>query len=195
MGKITKSIPHLSKEEIQARIKATVGFWRVQKWLVIWNALVDPRPAGEIALHTGLAEQSVHNLISRYNRLGPEAVEGPGKGGRRRSYLSWEEEASFLESFRQAALTGKIATAAEIKVDLERRIGQKVHKTMVYRLLKRHGWRKLAPQPGCSPAAAKACFPLNNAGQGPASRRLGAGPRRAESARPSRRPGFPPARG
>ena len=147
MGKITKSIPHLSKEEIQERIKATVGFWRVQKWLVIWNALVDPRPAGEIALHAGLAEQSVHNLISRYNRLGPEAVAGPGKGGRRRSYLSWEEEASFLESFRHAALTGKIATAAEIKVALERRLGQKVRKTTVYRLLKRHGWRKLVPRP------------------------------------------------
>ena len=147
MGKVTKSNPHLSKEEIQERIKATVGFWRVQKWLVIWNALVDPRPAGEIALHTGLAEQSVHNLISRYNRLGPDAVGGPGKGGRRRSYLSWDEEALLLESFRQAALTGQIATAAEIKVALERRIGQKVHKTTVYRLLKRHGWRKLVLRP------------------------------------------------
>ena len=83
MGKVTNCIPHLSGEEIQKRIKATVGFWRVQKWLVIWNALVDPRPASEIAKHTALAEQSVHNLISRYNRLGPQAVEGPGKGGRR----------------------------------------------------------------------------------------------------------------
>ena len=147
MAKVTKSIPHLSKEEIQDRIKATVGFWRVQKWLVIWNALVDPRPAGEIALHTGLAEQSVYNLISRYKRLGPETVEGPGKGGRRRSYLSWDEEASFLESFRQAALTGQIVTVAEIKAALERRIGQKVHKTTVYRLLKRQGWRKVVPRP------------------------------------------------
>jgi transposase len=147
MGKITKSIPYLSKEAIQERIKATVGFWRVQKWLVIWNALVAPRPAKEIALHTGLAEQSVHNLISRYNRLGPEAVEGPGKGGRRRSYLSWDEEAAFLESFRQAALTGQIATAADIKEALEKRLGHKVHKTMVYRLLKRQCWRKLVPRP------------------------------------------------
>ena len=147
MGKITKSIPHLSKEEVQERIKSTVGFWRVQKWLVIWNALVDPRTAGEIALHTGLAEQSVHNLISRYNRLGPDAVEGPGKGGRRRSYLSWNEEALFLESFKQAALTGQIATAAEIKAALERRIGHKIHKTTVYRLLKRQGWRKVVPRP------------------------------------------------
>lgn len=147
MGKVTKSMAHLSREEIQARIKATVGFWRVQKWLVIWNALVDPRPAGEIALHTGLAEQSIHNLISKYNRWGPEAVEGPGKGGRRRCYLSWDEEALFLEGFRQAALTGQVATVQEIKAALERRIGQIVHKTMVYRLLKRHGWRKVVPRP------------------------------------------------
>ena len=147
MGKVTKSIPHLSEEEIQERIKKTVGFWRVQKWLVIWNALVDPRPAREIALHTGLAEQSVHNLISRYNRLGPETVEGPGKGGRRRAYLSRDEEAAFLEAFKQAALTGQVATVAEIKRALESRLGHKVHKTMVYRLLKRHGWRKLVPRP------------------------------------------------
>jgi len=68
MGKITKSLAHLSKEEIQAKIKTTVGFWRVQKWLVIWNALVDPRPAREIALRTGLAEQSVHMFIRRWER-------------------------------------------------------------------------------------------------------------------------------
>lgn len=147
MGKFTKSIPHLSKEEIQEKIKTTVGFWRVQKWLVIWNAVVDPRPAKEIALHTGIAEQSVHNLISKYNRMGPEAVEGPGKGGRRRSYLSWDEEVAFLESFKQAALTGQVATAAEIKIALENLLGHIVHKTMVYKLLKRQGWRKLVPRP------------------------------------------------
>jgi hypothetical protein len=47
-------------------------------------------------------------------------------GGRRRFYLSWDAEASFLKSFKQAALTGQIATAAKIKEALERRIGQKV---------------------------------------------------------------------
>ena len=78
---------------------------------------------------------------------GASVLGGPGKAGRRRSYLSWDEEALFLESFRQAALTGQIATAAEIKAALERRIGQKVHTTTVYRLLKRHGWRKLVPRP------------------------------------------------
>ena len=147
MGKVTKAAAHLSEEEIFKRIKATVGFWRVQKWLVIWNGLVAPRAASEIALHTGLAEQSVHNLISQYNRFGPEVVEGPGKGGRRRSYLSLEQEAAFLEPFKQKALTGQIATTAEIKKALEKHLGHKVHKSTVYRLLKRQGWRKVAPRP------------------------------------------------
>jgi len=89
MGKVTKVVGRLSEKEIQKKIKETAGFWRVRKWLVIWNALVAPRPAAEIALHTGLAVQTVHNLISAYNRKGPAAIETPGKGGRRRSYLSF----------------------------------------------------------------------------------------------------------
>ena len=36
MGKVTVSNPH-SKQELQERVKATRGFWRVQKWLVIWK--------------------------------------------------------------------------------------------------------------------------------------------------------------
>lgn len=79
---------HLTEEQIKDKIKETVGFWRIQKWLVILNAVVDPRPAKEIALHTGLAEQTIHNIISRYNRQGPEALELPGKGGRRNAYMS-----------------------------------------------------------------------------------------------------------
>ncbi len=147
MGKVTKVVSHLSREEILKKIIGTIGFWKVQKWLVIWNALVDPRPAEEIARHTGLAKQTVHNLISNYNRRGAEAVEGPGKGGRLRAYLSLDEEASFLEPFKKKAITGQIATALEIQKALGKRLGHSVHKTTVYRLLKRHGWRKIAPRP------------------------------------------------
>ncbi len=147
MGKVTKVVTHLSQEEILEKIKGTVGFWRVQKWLVIWNALVDPRPAEEIAIHTGLAKQTVHNLISSYNRRGAEAVSGPGKGGRLRAYLNLAEEAVFLKPFKEKAITGQVATALEIHKALENRVGHSVHKTTVYRLLERQGWRKIAPRP------------------------------------------------
>lgn len=147
MAKITKVKSHLTEDEIIAKIKETVGFWRVQRWLVILNALIDPRPAKQIALHTGLAVQSVHNFVSRYNRFGPQSIETPGKGGRKRSYLSFEEEADFLKSFEKKAASGQIATANEIKAALEKHLGLIVHKTTVYRILKRHGWRKISPRP------------------------------------------------
>ncbi|MBF0458338.1 MAG: winged helix-turn-helix domain-containing protein [Nitrospirae bacterium] len=117
----------------------------MQKWLGLLNALIAPRPVKEIALHPGLAEQTVHNLISEYNRIGPIVVERPGKGGRRRCYLTIEEEKARLE--RERALTGKIATAKEIQSALEQALGHPVHKTTIYRLLKSNGWRKIVPRP------------------------------------------------
>jgi transposase len=147
MAKVTKAVRHLSEEEILSRMKRKVGFWRVQKWLAILIATVDPCPAQKIAKHTGLAEQTIHNLISSYNRLGPQALEGPGKGNRGRAYLSLEEEEEFLKPFFERAATGRIATAREIHKALEKRLGCSAHITSVYRLLKRHGWRKLAHRP------------------------------------------------
>ena len=40
MGKVTKAIEHLTKEEIEEKIKTTVGFWRVKRWMVIRHASV-----------------------------------------------------------------------------------------------------------------------------------------------------------
>lgn len=57
----------------------TGGFFRAQKWLVIYNATVDPRPVSEIAKHTALSEGTVHRIIAEYNSLGPD----PGKTRRR----------------------------------------------------------------------------------------------------------------
>jgi transposase len=147
MPKVTKVVPHLTPAEIQERIKQTLGFIKVQKWLVIYNAAVDPRPAAEIAKHIGLAKQTVHNLVCQYNRRGPEALESPGKGGRRRCYLSWEAEVAFLKPFEEKALGGQVATAMEIKRVLEQRLGHEVDRSMVYKMLKRHGWRKVMPRP------------------------------------------------
>ena len=147
MAKVTKAEHHLSEEEILKRMKRTVGFWRVQKWLAILIATVDPCPARQIAQHTGLAEQTIHNLISSYNRLGPQALEGPGKGNRGRAYLSLEQEAEFLKPFFERAATGRIATAREIHKALEKHLNCSAHITSVYRLLKRHGWRKIVPRP------------------------------------------------
>lgn len=147
MSKKTKAKAHLSSEEIMQKIKTTVGFWRVQKWLIVHNALNYPRGSEEIASHLAVTPSLVHKTISEYNRYGASAIETKGKGGRRNSYLTEKEEQKFMEGFMVQAQKGHIATAGQIKESYEKLIGKAVHKTTIYRLLERSGWRKVVPLP------------------------------------------------
>lgn len=66
---------HLTVEEVKMRMKMRGGLLALQKWMVIYNALVDPRPVAEIAVHTGLAEGTVLRIIAEYNSIGPECLD------------------------------------------------------------------------------------------------------------------------
>ena len=147
MARITRAASHLPVEEVKARMKNDPRPWCRNRWLIIYNALVDPREATDIAKHTGVTVSTVHTVIADSNRLGVAAVETPGKGGWRSGYLTSEEERDFLQPFFDRAAKGEIATAAQIKQEFEQRIGHEVHKTTIYRLLDRHQWRKLVPRP------------------------------------------------
>jgi len=37
--------------ESETKLKQADKYWERQKWLVIYNAMIDPRPAAEIARH------------------------------------------------------------------------------------------------------------------------------------------------
>lgn len=147
MAGVTRAAAHLSAEEVLRRWKQDPRSHRRQRWLIIYQALVDPREAAQIAKHCGVALATVHQLISAYNRRGVAAVETPGKGGRRHQYLTLEQEQDFLAPFFAQARVGTIATAAQIKQAFEVRVGQEVAESTIFRLLARHGWRKLVPRP------------------------------------------------
>jgi hypothetical protein len=66
---------HLSLDEIMIRMKTRPGFLTMQKWLVIYNFIVHPRPLSQVAMHMGLSESTVYRTILEYNRHGPEAFE------------------------------------------------------------------------------------------------------------------------
>jgi len=134
-------------EAVKERAKTDQRYWCRQRWLIIYNALVDPRPAAEIATHVGVSVETVHQVISKYNRFGVAAVETAGKGGRHHEYLTVEQERQFLAPFFARAQTGEIATAGEIKRAFETRVGHEVDESTMYRLLNRQGWRKLVPRP------------------------------------------------
>ena len=147
MARITRAALHLPVEEVKARMKNDRRPWCRQRWLIIYNALVDPREADAIAKHIGVSVHTVHKVISTYNRFGVAAVETVGKGGRHHAYLSLEEEQDLLTPFFARAEKGEIATVAQIKRAFEERVGHEVDERTVDRLLKRHEWRKLVPRP------------------------------------------------
>ena len=147
MGRVTRAADHLSIAEVKAKMEHAANMTQRSHWLIVYNALVDPRPAASIAQHTGVAVPTVRAVLSRYNRLGPAALMTPGKGGRRHEYLTIAEEVTFLAPFIARATAGEIATATEIQQALAAQLGHAVHLTSIYRLLARQGWRKLVPRP------------------------------------------------
>jgi hypothetical protein len=60
MGRVTSALSHLSELEVSVRLKQTTGREH-RRWLIIWNALVGPRPAPEIAFHTDVSISCVNS--------------------------------------------------------------------------------------------------------------------------------------
>jgi len=80
-------------------------------------------------------------------RQHPSALPNPARnwGGRRKSLLTPEEEVAFLKPWLESAATGHLVVVSPIRAALSQRLGQPVKPSVVYRLLARHGWRKVAP--------------------------------------------------
>lgn len=66
-------------------------------------------------------------------------------GGRRRCSMTFEEEQEFLSQWEEKAATGGILSVPPIHAALMERLDRKVPVSTTYRLLARHGWRKVQP--------------------------------------------------
>jgi len=147
MGRRMQIAPHLSVEEVTEKLKTTANDRQREKWLVIYNVMVDARPADTIALHTATSRWFVYHTVSDYNRLGPASIEEDGRGGRHHAYLTAAAEQAFLEPFRAQAAAGHVVTTQTIHQAFEERVGQTVHSSTIYDLLHRNDWRNITPRP------------------------------------------------
>ena len=95
----------------------------------------------------GISKQAVWLWVGQYNRNGPEGLVRQGRGGRRWSLLSWSKEEALLKSFEKRALEGEVITAKQMLPKICQATGEEVSLAYVYRLLRRHQWRKLGPRP------------------------------------------------
>ena len=97
------------------------------------------------ALGVGVATISRLRKEMREEAQGKKREKKP-RGGRRRETLSYEEEVAFLKPWEEKAKNGGVLVVSPIHAALEEKVGHPVALSTVYRMLARHGWRKVAPE-------------------------------------------------
>ena len=100
----------------------------------------------QTAAALGVGRATVSRLQARLRQQcsTPEAAK-PSWGGRRRASMTPEEERSFLAPWAQASSAGGVLVVSPLRAALAQKLGRPVAASVLYRMLARHGWRKVAP--------------------------------------------------
>jgi transposase len=99
--------------------------------------------AEELAAAFGITLKTVFNDMDRIRN--PEKNARGNCGGRNNYLMAIYEEAQFLDEWNEKATAGHIITMPELHSAFNERVGKETPKSTFYRLLKRHGWRKVLP--------------------------------------------------
>lgn len=147
MGDLTRAAHHLSIDQVKDQMKQATDPKQLQRWQIVYTTLLQPGKAEDLAIRVGVSKSLVQKIISRYNKYGMLAIQIKPCGGRYHEYLTEEEEKQFLAPFFELAEKGELVTTETIFLAYQERVGHQVHEATIYRLLKRHGWRKVQPRP------------------------------------------------
>jgi transposase len=103
--------------------------------------------ASEIAQLLGWSTATVHVMHSRWAKEGEAIFDVRARGGRHHQYLTPEQERKLLAPFVERAQAGGMLTVSEVQQAYRECAGKEVARSTIYRLLERHGWRKIVPRP------------------------------------------------
>lgn len=97
------------------------------------------------ALGVGHATVSRLQVAFRDGPMQPDESIITNWGGRRNHWMTEEEEKEFLAPWLEKAQNGMLVVASPIREALAKKLGQPIKASVVYRMLERHDWRKVAP--------------------------------------------------
>lgn len=101
----------------------------------------------EIAKIIDFSPGYIKQLWSKYKSEGEKILIGENRGQTRsRAHLNLKEEKEFLAQFIEKAKTGGFLEVSQIKQVYEEKYQITVKPSVIYDLLHRHGWRKIAPR-------------------------------------------------
>ena len=97
----------------------------------------------------GVGRATVARLQGAFRRgdRGPRSIEKSRSwwGGRRRALLTQAEEKGFLAAWEERAKAGELVVLSSLRMALAKQLKQDVAPSVLYRLVARNGWRKVAP--------------------------------------------------
>lgn len=99
--------------------------------------------ASRVAELLGISERTVFR--NRGSLSGPKGSARSSWGGRRHFTMTLEEEEEFLQPWEARALEGGVLSVPPIHAALVAKLGRSIPVSTTYRLLTRHGWRKVEP--------------------------------------------------
>ncbi len=85
--------------------------------------------------------------MRQFNHSVSQDVSTEKRGGRRRFFLTLEQEKKLMKGLEQKALAGQILSYLDIKKIVEKEVGKAVSQDFIWDLFKRNGWTKHSPRP------------------------------------------------
>lgn len=131
-------------QELLKNAKNKADFQRVQ---CVWLRACLDLDSSQVSRAVGWSAGRVKQIWAQYLTQGEKSLLGSERGGRYHQNLSLEDETALLRKFEERAERGQVLVVAEVKAAYEAVVRHAVAESTVYRLLARHGWRKIAPRP------------------------------------------------
>jgi transposase len=132
-------------EEVKAALDKTESKTEFQRLQCVY--LADTQPdltAKAIAEIVRFSANRVKIIHMNFRKNGMDSIKDK-RGGRYREYMTFDEEVKFLKPFEEKSKSGTLVVVGGIKNAYESKVGKKVAKTTIYRLLEKHGFRKIVP--------------------------------------------------
>lgn len=146
MSRPAKSDPQ-AVERAQAAAAAATSLDELRRAQAVLLPALLGATLEQTAAALGVGRATAARYQAAFRQRGGDGAETPARqwGGRRHCWMTPQEEKAFLEPWLKLATAGSLVVVSPLRAALAERVGHPVKASVVYRMLDRHGWRKVAP--------------------------------------------------
>ena len=137
-----------TEKHMQQLLRKAANAWEVRRIQCVLMRAARDMTSDDIAPLVGLQPESVRRIWKRYLDEGDTALIGENRGkARGNAHLTLAQEKKILHPLIGRAGRGQLITIRTAHAAVCKTVGKHVDLSTTYRMLSRHGWRKIVPLP------------------------------------------------